>query len=100
MLPPDGRRSTDSFVENGLEEARGRDQPESPKEEKRMHPSGWLKLLINVEGQNEDKPGYDISLRALFYCCRMISAQQGVEFTTDSDDPVKYGSICKVFCSK
>ena len=97
MLPPDGRRSTDSFVGNGPEEARGRDQPESPKEEKRMHPQGWLKLLINVEGQNEDKPGYDISLRALFYCCRMISAQQGVEFTTDSDDPVKYGNIKKVY---
>ena len=97
MLPPDGRRSTDSFVGNGPEEARGRDQPESPKEEKRMHPSGWLKLLINVEGQNEDKPGYDISLRALFYCCRMISAQQGVEFTTDRDDPVKYGNIKKVY---
>ena len=58
---------------------------------------GYLKLLINVEGQNEDKPGYDISLRALFYCCRMISAQQGVEFTTDSDDPVKYGNIKKVY---
>lgn len=27
----------------------------------------------------------------------MISAQQGVEFTTDSDDPVKYGNIKKVY---
>jgi hypothetical protein len=25
-----------------------------------------VKLLINVEAQNEDKPGYDIPLRALF----------------------------------
>ena len=56
-----------------------------------------VKLLINVEAQNEDKPGYDISLRALFYCCRMISAQQGVEFSTDADDPVKYGNIKKVY---
>ncbi|SFC89930.1 hypothetical protein [Butyrivibrio sp. YAB3001] len=56
-----------------------------------------IKLLINVEAQNEDKPGYDIPLRALFYCCRMISAQQGVEFTTDTDDPVKYGNIKKVY---
>ncbi len=56
-----------------------------------------IKLIINVEAQNEDKPGYDISLRALFYCCRMISAQQGVEFTTDADDPVKYGNIKKVY---
>ncbi len=57
----------------------------------------YVKLLINVESQNEDKPGYDIPLRALFYCCRMISAQQGVEFTTDADDPVKYGNIKKVY---
>ncbi len=52
---------------------------------------------MNVEAQNDEKPGYDIPLRALFYCCRMISAQQGVEFTTDSDDPVKYGNIKKVY---
>jgi len=57
----------------------------------------FVKLLINVEAQNEDKPGYDIVLRALFYCCRMISAQQGVEFTTDKDDLVKYGNIKKVY---
>lgn len=56
-----------------------------------------VKLLVNVEAQNEDKPGYDIPLRALFYCCRMISAQQGVEFGTDADDPVKYGNIKKVY---
>ena len=59
--------------------------------------SEHLKLLLNIEAQNEDKPGYDISLRALFYCCRMISAQQGVEFSTDVDDPVKYGNIKKVY---
>ena len=57
----------------------------------------YIKLLINIEAQNEDKPGYDIPLRALFYCCRMISAQQGIEFTTDADDPVKYGNIKKVY---
>ena len=44
-----------------------------------------------------DKPGYDISLRALFYCARMISSQQGKEFTTHADDPVKYGNIKKVY---
>ena len=27
----------------------------------------------------------------------MISAQQGVEFSTDADDPVKYGNIKKVY---
>ena len=56
-----------------------------------------IKLLVNVEAQNDDKPGYDIPLRALFYCCRMISAQQGVEFSTDRDDRVKYGNIKKVY---
>ncbi|SFG25606.1 hypothetical protein [Oribacterium sp. WCC10] len=59
--------------------------------------SEYIKLIINLEVQNEDKPGYDLPLRALFYCCRMISAQQGVEFTTGSDDPVKYGNIKKVY---
>ena len=57
----------------------------------------FIKLIINVEAQNEDRPGYDIPLRALFYCCRMISEQQGVEFTTDTDDHVKYGNIKKVY---
>ncbi|MBO4782780.1 MAG: hypothetical protein J5522_10315 [Lachnospiraceae bacterium] len=57
----------------------------------------YIKLIMNVESQNEDKPGYDISLRALFYCARMISAQQGKEFSTHADDPVKYGNIKKVY---
>ena len=56
-----------------------------------------VKILINVEAQNEEKPGYDISLRALFYTCRMISEQLGTEFTTHADDPVKYGNIKKVY---
>lgn len=57
----------------------------------------FLKILLDVEAQNEDKPGYDISLRALFYCCRMISSQLGVEFSVDRDDPVKYGNLKKVY---
>ncbi len=56
-----------------------------------------IKILIDIEAQNEDSPGYDIPLRGLFYCCRMISAQLGVEFSTDKDDPVKYGNIKKVY---
>ena len=56
-----------------------------------------IKLIINIESQNDDKPGYDLSLRELFYCCRMISSQDGVEFTTHTDDPVKYGNIKKVY---
>ncbi|MCR5203455.1 MAG: hypothetical protein K6E47_00185 [Lachnospiraceae bacterium] len=56
-----------------------------------------IKIYLNLEFMNEDKPGYDISLRALFYCCRMISMQEGVEFTVHKDDPVKYGNIKKVY---
>ncbi|MBR4779804.1 MAG: hypothetical protein IK014_00425 [Lachnospiraceae bacterium] len=59
--------------------------------------SEYIKLIVNIESQNEDKPGYDIPLRALFYCARMISSQQGKEFTTHADDPVKYGNIKKVY---
>ena len=56
-----------------------------------------IKIYLNLEFMNEDKPGYDICLRALFYCCRMISIQEGIEFTTNKDDPVKYGNIKKVY---
>ena len=59
--------------------------------------NNYIKLIINIESQNEDQPGYDISLRALFYCARMISSQQGKEFTTHKDDPIKYGNIKKVY---
>ena len=56
-----------------------------------------IKIYLNLEFMNDDKPGYDISLRALFYCCRMISMQEGVEFTLHTDDPEKYGNIKKVY---
>ncbi|MCR5203654.1 MAG: type III polyketide synthase [Lachnospiraceae bacterium] len=56
-----------------------------------------IKIYLNLEFMNEDKPGYDISIRALFYCCRMISMQESVEFTVHKDDPVKYGNIKKVY---
>lgn len=56
-----------------------------------------IKILIDLEAQKEDKPGYDIPLRALFYCCRMVSAQLGHEFTLHKDDPVKYGNLKKVY---
>lgn len=59
--------------------------------------SEMIKILIDLEAQKEEKPGYDISLRALFYCCRMIFSQLNQEFTTRTDDPVKYGNIKKVY---
>ena len=60
-------------------------------------PREYVKILIDVEAQKDDKPGYDLPIRALFYCCRMISAQLGHEFTNTSDDPVKYGNLKKVY---
>jgi hypothetical protein len=64
-----------------------------PNEEKHE----MIKILIGVEAQKEDKPGYDIPIRALFYCSRMISSQLGTEFSNREDDPVKYGNIKKVY---
>lgn len=40
-----------------------------------------IRLIINVEAQNDFYPGYPLIKRALYYCGRMISAQYGTEFT-------------------
>lgn len=52
----------------------------------------YIKLLIDVEEQNDYFPGYDIVTRGIFYTARMISSQLGTEFT-DSD----YNNIKKVY---
>ena len=51
-----------------------------------------IKLIINVESQNEFYPGYPLIKRAIFYACRQISAQYGVEF-----DHSHYENIKKVY---
>jgi hypothetical protein len=56
-----------------------------------------VKILIDVEAQKDDSPGYDIPLRVLFYCARALSREQNREFTTRTDDPQKYGNIKKVY---
>lgn len=56
-----------------------------------------VKIIINLEAQNEYYPGYDLVTRAVFYCARMLSAQLGVEFTTNTNDPKKYDNIKKVY---
>jgi predicted transposase/invertase (TIGR01784 family) len=56
-----------------------------------------VKILLNVEAQKDDTPGYHPTERAIYYGCRMISSQLDVEFTNRSDDPVKYGNIKKVY---
>ena len=51
-----------------------------------------IRLIINVEAQNDFYPGYPIIKRALYYCSRMISSQYGPEFTE-----THYEKIRKVF---
>ncbi len=53
---------------------------------------GYIQLIINLEAQNANRPGYSILKRALYYCSRMISDQYGTVFT-GSD----YGKIRKVY---
>lgn len=56
-----------------------------------------VKVIINLEAQNEYYPGYDLVTRAVFYCARMLSAQLDTEFTVKANDPVKYDNIKKVY---
>lgn len=51
-----------------------------------------IKLILNVEAQNEFYPGYPLIKRGIYYCSRMVSSQYGVEFV-DSH----YERICKVY---
>ena len=51
-----------------------------------------IRLMINVEAQNDFYPGYPIIKRALYYCSRMISSQYGTEFTE-----TQYEKIRKVY---
>ena len=48
-----------------------------------------VELIINVEAQNNAAPGYSLVTRAVYYCCRMISAQKGVEFAGEHFDDIK-----------
>ncbi len=51
-----------------------------------------IRLIINVEAQNEFYPGYPLTKRGIYYCGRMISAQYGTEFTN-----VHYEKLKKVY---
>ena len=48
-----------------------------------------IRLMINVEAQNDFYPGYPIIKRALYYCSRMISSQYGREFTGPHYEKIK-----------
>lgn len=51
-----------------------------------------IRLIINIEAQNDFYPGYPLIKRGLYYCSRMISSQYGTEFTGSH-----YGGIKKVY---
>lgn len=46
-------------------------------------------VIINVEAQNNFHPGYPLLKRAVYYCCRIISAQYGREFTDSHYEKLK-----------
>ncbi len=46
-------------------------------------------IIINVEAQNDFYPGYPIITRGVYYCCRMISSQNGREFTDSHYEKIK-----------
>ena len=51
-----------------------------------------IRLIINIEAQNKYNPGYPLTKRGIYYCCRMISSQKEVEFIKSN-----YGDIKKVY---
>lgn len=48
-----------------------------------------IRLIINVEAQNDFYPGYPIIKRGIYYCSRMVSSQYGVEFTGSHFEKIK-----------
>lgn len=48
-----------------------------------------IRLIINVEAQNDFYPGYPIVKRGIYYCSRMVSSQYGVEFTDSHYEGIK-----------
>ena len=48
-----------------------------------------IRLIINVEAQNNFYPGYPLIKRGIYYCSRMISAQCGTEFVNAHYEKIK-----------
>lgn len=48
-----------------------------------------IRLIINIEAQNDFYPGYPLIKRGIYYCSRMISAQYGVEFVEAHYEKIK-----------
>ena len=51
--------------------------------------NGKIRMILNVEGQNDFYPGYPILKRGIYYCSRMISAQYGTEFVAANYSDIK-----------
>ena len=54
--------------------------------------SETIQLIINLEIQADDTPGYPLVKRGFYYCARMISEQYGTVFKNEH-----YEDICKVY---
>jgi predicted transposase/invertase (TIGR01784 family) len=50
-----------------------------------------IQIIINLEIQLNDTPGYPLVKRGFYYCARMISEQYGTIFTNE-----QYEKLCKV----
>ncbi len=50
---------------------------------------GLSQIIINVEAQKDDTPGYDILNRAIFYVSRLVSSQKERDFTGSHYDDLK-----------
>ena len=48
-----------------------------------------LKLILDVEAQNDFYPGYDLVTRSIYYCARMLSSQKNSEFLNSDYDGIK-----------
>ena len=55
-------------------------------------PDRSIGVVIDIEVQKNDQPGYPIESRMVYYLCRSVSKQRDITFT-GSD----YGSICKCY---
>lgn len=48
-----------------------------------------IRLIVNLEAQNDFYPGYPLIKRGIYYCSRMISAQYGTEFAESHYEDIK-----------
>ena len=48
-----------------------------------------IRLILNVEAQDDFYPGYPLIKRGIYYCSRMVSAQYGTEFTNSHYENIK-----------